>query len=111
MINSKRTFYICLVTVLISSLILLSSCPAFANDPFRKLGRGLTNVAFGWFEIFKEIGIQVQDHGDFAGILVGPVKGTAKFVGRTLVGVYDVITFYLPVPEDYAPVIEPEFIF
>lgn len=94
-------------------LIIVSVCckNAYAGDPVRKLGRGITNILTGWFEIFKEIGLQVEESGDMAGIIVGPFKGIAKWIGRTAAGVYDVVTFLIPFPEGYEPLIEPEFIF
>ena len=55
--------------------------------------------------------MQVENSGDMAGIIVGPFKGIAKFIGRTAAGVYDVATFLIPYPEDYEPLIEPEFLF
>ena len=102
------------VMVFILMFLILSgicSRPAYAGDPIRKFGRGITNILTGWIEIFKEIGLQVENSGDMAGIIVGPFKGMAKAVGRTAAGMYDVVTFLIPYPEDYEPLIEPEFIF
>lgn len=83
----------------------------YAGDPIQKLGRGITNVATGWVEIPKEIGRQVEKSGDFAGLVVGPFKGIAKAIGRTVVGVYDIVTFLIPLPRRYEPVIEPAYVF
>ncbi len=100
------------IVVLLTVVILAGNCrPAYAGDPIRKFGRGVTNIATGWLEVFKEIGLQVEKSGDMAGLFVGPFKGIAKAIGRTAVGIYDVVTFLIPVPGDYEPLIEPEFLF
>mgnify|MGYP001565227314 CR=1 FL=1 len=83
----------------------------FAGDPIRKLSRGLANVACGWGEFPKEILQETERSGDIGGLLVAPFKGIAKFIGRTAVGVYEVITFLIPIPRNYEPVIDPEFVF
>jgi len=83
----------------------------YAGDPIQKLARGITNVATGWVEIPKEIGRSVEKSGDFAGLVVGPFKGIAKAIGRTVVGVYEAVTFLIPLPRRYEPVIEPAYVF
>lgn len=100
-----------LALLIIYGLLTMHCELVYAGDPIRKLGRGITNTATGWVEIPKEIGRSVEKSGDMAGLLVGPLKGIAKAIGRTLVGVYEVLTFPIPLPRKYEPVIEPEFVF
>jgi putative exosortase-associated protein (TIGR04073 family) len=83
----------------------------YAGDPIEKLGRGITNTATGWIEIPKEIGRNVEKSGDMAGLIVGPFKGIAKAIGRTVAGVYEVVTFLIPLPRRYEPIIEPAYVF
>src|SRR3989338_2241518 len=75
-----------------------------------KLGRGLGNIAFGWLEIPKGI----EDVGDqrnfIAGITWGPLQGIGKAVVRTLAGVYDTATFPIPHPQNFEPLVRPEFV-
>jgi putative exosortase-associated protein (TIGR04073 family) len=97
--------------LIISGLVTIDSGLVYAGDPVQKLGRGITNVATGWVEIPKEIGRSVEKSGDFAGLVVGPFKGIAKAIGRTIVGVYEVVTFPIPLPRRYEPVIEPAYVF
>jgi putative exosortase-associated protein (TIGR04073 family) len=82
-----------------------SSC--FGNDcaPFLKLGRGLSNIAFGWMEIpiTMKHGYEHQDQG--AGFFGGLVLGAAKGLGRTAIGFYEALTFWLPQPEYYQPIL------
>jgi len=41
-------------------------------------------------------------------MLLAPVKGVSYFVGRTVLGIYEITTFLIP---PYKPVVTPEFIF
>lgn len=83
----------------------------YAGDPVEKLGRGITNTATGWVEIPKEIGRSIGKSGDMSGLVVGPLKGLVKAIGRTVVGIYDAVTFLIPLPRRYEPIIEPEYVF
>ena len=38
-------------------------------------------------------------------------KGIGMTIVRTGAGIYEVVTFPFPIPEDYGPVLEPEFVF
>ena len=104
-------------------LLLSSSLPAYAQYEIErtdfpakrqltKLGRGLANVLSGWAEIPKEIYERSKDSETLGGIVfTAPVVGVAKAVGRTAVGFFEVVTFFLPIPEDYGPLVEPEFVY
>lgn len=87
--------------------------PAWAGDDAgTKLGRGISNLAFGWFEIVNEMGQQADKHGIWAGVPAGLLRGTVFAAGRMLAGVYEVITFLLPNGErGYEPVVLPESVF
>jgi len=100
------------ILVLVFGLLLIGDIRSvYAGDPIQKLARGITNAATGWIEIPKEIGRNVDKSGDMAGLVVGPFKGIAKTIGRTGAGVYEVITFLVPLPRHYEPVIEPAYVF
>lgn len=107
-----KKHFLLLVILLISFLSLTFSVKSvFADDCLTKAGRGIANVATGWLEVPKEVAKQTEKAGDIAGFFVAPIKGIAKGLGRTLAGVYDVVTFLIPIPHDYEPLIEPEFVF
>ena len=107
------------LVVLIASVFMLNfSAPAaFAEGDsvpgkmLHKFGRGLANIAFGWCEIPKNIMNSCEEINPYAGWFIGLVKGIGMTIGRTLAGAWDVITFPIPAPADYEPVIEPEFVF
>lgn len=87
--------------------------PLFAQDynPLSKLTRGFSNFTLGWVEIPRQMVAVKQEHGDgagdIAGVFWGPVKGFSFFVGRTLVGAYEIATFLIPT---YKPIVQPEYI-
>lgn len=77
---------------------------------FRKLGRGVTNVVTGWVEVPKNIALRWKETDPFTGVIVGGIEGIGWGCARTVGGIYEVFSFPFPYPEDYAPLIEPEFI-
>ena len=77
---------------------------------FHKLGRGTVNLLTGWIEIPKNIAKRWREYDPFTGFIVGGCEGAAWGLGRTATGAYDMVTFFLPIPEDYQPLMEPEFI-
>lgn len=100
------------IMLLVFCMIFVFVCQSgFADDPIRKLSRGLANTTFGWLEIFAEVFRESERSHDFLGLMAAPFKGIAKAIGRTVVGVYEVTTFIIPIPSRYRPLIEPEFVF
>lgn len=100
-------------------LIAAAAQPSYASTPFTKLGRGLGNIVTGWLEFPVQIMRTTESDGSFAGGFIGPIKGLAFGIGRTLMGVFETVTFILPnhasgpdaQSEDaYGPIIEPEFV-
>lgn len=86
----------------------------------RKLGRGMSNTAFGvlefplkWFEVNRE-------EGGIAAITYGTFRALGYFVVREVVGVVEILTFPVPLPNcsyvpgsdewGYGPIIRPEWV-
>lgn len=64
----------------------------------QKLARGLTNIFFGWTEVMRTL-IEWNKspyHNIYSTLAVGFPYGIVRSVGRTLVGAYEVLTFYAP---------------
>lgn len=100
----KRTALVLFVT------IILSSAAVYADNAVDKLGRGTANVITSPFELPSTMGQAAEENGPFAGFTIGAFKGTANFVKRAVVGVYEMATFPLPLPKNYAPILtEPEY--
>ena len=98
-----------LYAVGVAALLFTTVC--FAQDPFTKLGRGVANTLTGWVELPKNIyNNSVQDNA-FAGLTLGLARGAGMTLVRTGAGIYEVVTFPFPLPQDYRPILEPEYVF
>ncbi|HVM61155.1 MAG TPA: exosortase system-associated protein, TIGR04073 family [Verrucomicrobiae bacterium] len=79
------------------------------QNALRKLCRGVANVLFGIVEVPNQITKATADHGGGAGVTYGVGKGFARWIGREVTGVYDIVTFPAPFPRGYKPIMKPEF--
>jgi putative exosortase-associated protein (TIGR04073 family) len=99
--------------VLALSLILTLSFsfPVLAADNgWNKLGRGFTNIISSPLEIFNQpIQMSKTERWPIA-CFGGFFKGIVMMVERIGVGVYEIVTFPIPWPNGYEPLILPEFI-
>jgi putative exosortase-associated protein (TIGR04073 family) len=82
-----------------------------SNDygPTRKLGRGISNVVFGWSEIPHTIAQVNEREGNAAAGGYGVVRGVGRAWMRFHTGLFDIVTFpfpavrgtyYPPLPDD-----------
>ena len=101
-------FLLLLVAVVLASNLIITPCFA---DVWRKLGRGLANTLTGVVEIPKKVFMVSKEENVFMGMTWGLVKGTTVGMLRTAAGVYETVTFPIPAPADYEPIIHPEFVF
>jgi putative exosortase-associated protein (TIGR04073 family) len=104
--------------VLLGMIGMLTWAPgAFANgelrsgDAMTKLGRGFVNIVTGWVEIPKRVSETSREQGTAAGWTWGLLRGLGHGFVRTAAGLYEAFTFPFPAPPDYAPVIQPEYVF
>jgi len=72
---------------------------------FEKLGRGLSNALFGWLELPLNIDQRYSTSDVIGSSLTGATVGTFKGAVRMGVGVYETVTFFLPYPEHFAPIL------
>ena len=83
-----------------------------SGDCLQKLGRGLCNSITFPMEIPLQIGNTNVSDGPFAALTWGVLKGIGMTALRAAVGVYEVVTFPLPCPADYKPILtKPEYMF
>ena len=97
--------------VVICCLMLSATTVCLASDAFTKLGRGVANTLTGWVELPKNIYKTSVDENAFSGLTVGLCKGAGMTIVRTGAGIYEIATFPFPVPENFKPVLEPEYVF
>jgi putative exosortase-associated protein (TIGR04073 family) len=105
--NLLKGIVICVVALMILNI----ASAGYAQNMCTKLGRGLTNIATGWFEVPKNMGPGITKGDLVSAFFMGLPKGCFMTVVRMAAGVYDAVTFPFPVPQDYKPLLEPEFAF
>lgn len=96
--------------IILIALLVLCQNVSFAGDPIKKLGRGLANTTTGWTEILTTTSRHIEDKGFLGGAIFGIPAGIMRALWRTSAGIYETVTFPVPVPKNYEPIIEPEFV-
>lgn len=96
---------------LILSMFFLVSSQAVAADSYfgnasEKFVSGIANAATGFVELPKNIILTSQKEGPLYGITIGVAMGIMHTVGRSLVGVLDAATFFIPTK----PSVNPPFV-
>ena len=76
----------------------------------RKLGRGLSNVVTAPLELLRTPTLIGRKEGNLAAISGGVVLGVWRTVARAVTGAFEVVTFYAEIPKDFAPLMQPEFV-
>lgn len=110
----------------IAVLVMLISVPPASGDEFRtpedssaqsvvsgmanKGARGIANVATGILELPKQIYITGRDEGPVKAVFIGPLKGIGMTLVRTLAGVGELATFFVPSPGFYDPFLDPPYV-
>ena len=93
-----------LLAVLVAMVLSTANVRA-ERQRLRQLGRGMTNVVTGVWEIPLNMHLINRDMGGFAGLTYGFLRGFCRFAVREGVGVFEIVTF----PMGWQPIIEPEF--
>jgi len=68
-----------------------------------KFSRGFANTVTGWVELPKNVVNTSKADNVGMGLTVGLVKGIMHSVGRTVVGVVEMVTFFIPSQEFVEP--------
>jgi len=97
-----------ILSILIVVAIISVASLAYAQDPGTKLCRGFVNATTGLLELPITIFKTSKNEGYPTGLTLGVGEGLFNGVYRTLVGVYEVITFPIPAPAGYKAVLSPD---
>ena len=105
------TLWVAIFALLVFSLPLMAAEAEIQGEgtPQRKLQRGFLNIALSPIEISNELSKEVRNDTFPPSWVAGLGRGSAYAVGRALVGVYEIVTFPIPYPAHYKPVLQPEF--
>jgi len=75
-----------------------------------KAVRGMANAGLGVVvELPKTVYYDTLEDGPLYGLTVGVLEGLSWGIARTLVGIYEVVTFPFPAPEGYRPILTPAY--
>lgn len=98
------------LSLLFSIFFLFSSHVVAADSYFgnssEKFVSGIANAVTGWVELPKNVILTGQKEGPVYGATIGLAMGIMHTVGRSLVGVLDAATFFIPTK----PSVNPPFI-
>ncbi len=83
---------------------------SYMEGSTRKLGRGIANAVTCPAELIRTPELVSRRDGYVAGLTVGIVQGAWHMIARGATGLYDVVTFPVAIPQNFEPVIYPEFI-
>ncbi len=115
-LNLRKAFFVLLAGTLIQGTALagydykFESKPApmgqFESEMGSKLTRGVTNLIFGWTELVQAPVFMSQEPkaNPLKVIFLGIPYGVIRAVGRTGIGVYEMVTFYAPQPPIMRPI-------
>ena len=81
------------------------------DNAFTKFGRGMANIVISPAELYTEPILLSKDHDTTTAFFGGLFKGVVMIVAREIVGIYEVVTFPLPIPKGYQPIIKPATVF
>lgn len=107
----NRLIFVLFVLMLVSSQANASSHAMsserhgnnYVSASSQKLVTGIVNAATGLGELPKNIILTTQRDSIVHGMTVGLVTGVMHSVGRTVIGVFDVVTFWIPTPPSVQP--------
>ena len=101
----KRIFSVILL------LTIIFMCESsHADNALKKLGRGVANVVTCPIEIVYRIGEVNKEDGPIAAFTWGILNGIWRTGVRAVAGAYEIVTFPIPFPKSYKPIVDdPEF--
>lgn len=97
--SAMKTFLVLVIAVAFAGLCRadIQDPPSNDHGPTRKLGRGLSNLVFGWSEVYVSVAKTNTEEGNSAAAGYGVVRGVGRSFARMGVGLYEVLLFPIPI--------------
>jgi putative exosortase-associated protein (TIGR04073 family) len=83
---------------------------SYLNGMVTKLGRGIANVATCPLELVRTPTLVGRQQGYVAALTVGISQGVWRTAQRGAVGLFEVATFFVEIPDNFEPIMKPEFV-
>ena len=83
---------------------------SYIDGASRKLGRGIANVATCPLELIRTSELVGRQDGYVAALSIGLIQGAWRTLLRGVVGIVEIATFYIEIPNDFQPLVHPEFV-
>jgi len=114
-LRKQSVFFKALCLIGIAALLgtsVVSAADSAEEKPYwkksgQKLNRGITNAAIGWVELPNGIRDVGEEHGVGAAATWGILHGVGKAIQRTAVGIFEIVTFPIGMPQNFDPILEP----
>ena len=100
-----------LAVILILVIIIFNATAAYCETPaFRKFRRGFCNLLTFHLEFVHQMEKESAIGGTNRAVTIGLINGIGMTAVRILTGAYEVVTFPIPLPAGYKPILtDPEF--
>ena len=96
-----------MVLFLFVLMAVLGGTARAGDDPAAKLGRGAENILTSPLEFLIQYKMAAEENGGITTFVKGTLYGLGMTAVRILGGAYEIVTFPIPVPENYAPLMDP----
>lgn len=107
--NRSPVFWGLAAVFLLGAMPLLDAATeSTVDNRWTKFGRGCSNIVFSGTELIYQPYFMFHKERFPVALFGGVLKGAFYAVGRAAVGLYEVVTFPLPLPSGYRPIIEPD---
>lgn len=104
----KSLFIFLAVSIFFQSFVFSAELAA-PGTAARKFQRGLLNIALSPVEVSHELDKEKKRDTFLPSWMLGTLRGSFFAAGRALTGALETVTFFIPFPGHYGPIIEPEF--
>ncbi len=76
---------------------------SFYSAPIERLGDGFSNIIYGPLELVYQMKEEIKRTDPVRGVIPGLLRGVTWFGTREVVGVFEMVTFFLPLKPHLEP--------